>query len=99
LKIEINGHKERIDAVVTDLNSTDMFLEYNWLVKHNPEVDWNKRTIQFIQCLKICRTSYQDISFTPRNQMTRETDNNNKGQQEIGKELDPTSLEDLLHSI
>jgi len=37
--VEINGHKEQIDAVVMDLNGTDMFLGYDWLVKHNPEVD------------------------------------------------------------
>ena len=39
LEVEINGHKEQIDTVVTDLNSIDMFLEYDWLVKHNPEVN------------------------------------------------------------
>ena len=45
LKVEINGHKEQINAVVMDLNGTDMFLGYNWLVKHNPEVNWNKGTM------------------------------------------------------
>ena len=30
-----------------DLNDTDIFLKYNWLVKYNPEVNWNIRTIQF----------------------------------------------------
>ena len=40
LKVEINEYKEQIDAVVTDLNGTDMFLEHDWLVKHNPEVNW-----------------------------------------------------------
>jgi len=39
LKIEINGHKKQLKAAVTDLNGTDMFLGYNWLVKHNPEVN------------------------------------------------------------
>ena len=39
LKVKINKHKEQIDAAVTDLNSTDIFLGYDWLVKHNPEVD------------------------------------------------------------
>jgi len=43
LELKINGH---IDAVVTDLNGTDIFLEYGWLVKHNPEVNWNIGTIQ-----------------------------------------------------
>ena len=42
LEVEIDKHKKQIDTAVTDLNGTNMFLEYDWLVKHNPEVDWNK---------------------------------------------------------
>ena len=45
LKVEINEHKEQIDATAMDLNGIDMFLGYNWLVKYNPEVDWSKRII------------------------------------------------------
>ena len=45
LEVKINRHKEQINAAVTDLNGTDMFLGYNWLVKHNPEVDWRKETM------------------------------------------------------
>ena len=39
LEIQINGHKEQLEAAITDLNEMDMFLEYDWLVKHNPEVN------------------------------------------------------------
>jgi len=39
LEIEINSHKEQFKAAVTDLNRTDMFLGYDWLVKHNPQVN------------------------------------------------------------
>jgi len=39
LEIEINGHKETLEAVVMDLNKMDMFLDHNWLVKHNLEVN------------------------------------------------------------
>jgi len=39
LEVEINRHKEQINVAVTDLNGTNMFLGYDWLVKHNPEVD------------------------------------------------------------
>ena len=45
LKIEINGHTENINILITDLNSMDMFLKYDWLVKHNREVNQNKETI------------------------------------------------------
>jgi len=39
LEIKINRHKEQLEAVVTDLNDTDIFLGYNWLVKYNLEVN------------------------------------------------------------
>ena len=32
LEIEINGHKETLEAAVTDLDGMDMFLGHNWLV-------------------------------------------------------------------
>ena len=67
LEVEINRHKEQINVVVTNLNGTDMFLGYDWLVKYNPEVDWSKETMQFTRYLRIYRTNHQDISFTPRN--------------------------------
>jgi len=58
LEIEINGHKEHLKAAVTDLNSTDIFLEYDWLVKHNPEVNWKDGKIKFTKCLGLCRIKY-----------------------------------------
>jgi len=39
LEIEINRYEEQLEAVVTDLNRTDMFLGHDWLAKHNPEVN------------------------------------------------------------
>lgn len=63
LEVEINGYKEQIDIVVIDLNSIDIFSKYDWLVKHNLEVNWNSEIIQFMKYLKICKTQYQDILF------------------------------------
>jgi len=39
LEIKINRHKKTLEAVIMDLNGTDMFLGYDWLVKHNLEVN------------------------------------------------------------
>jgi len=51
LEIEINSHKKQLEAAVTDLDGMDMFLGYNWLVKHNPEVNWKNSTIRFtVRC-------------------------------------------------
>jgi len=66
LEVKINRHKEQIDAAVMNLNGMDMFLGYDWLVKHNPEVNWNKGTIQFMKCLRICKLRHQDILFSLR---------------------------------
>jgi len=61
LEIEINGHKETLEAAVTDLDGMDMFLGYDWLVKHNPEVNWKNRTIKFMRCPGNCTMMHKDI--------------------------------------
>jgi len=37
LEIKINGYKKQLEAAVTDLDETDIFLGHDWLVKHNPK--------------------------------------------------------------
>ena len=46
-----------------DLNRTDMFLGYDWLVKHNPEVNWKTGMIKFTRCPESCTMKHQDIRF------------------------------------
>ena len=55
-ELKINRYMENIYIVVMDLNNMDMFLGYDWLVKHNTEVNWNKETIQFIRCMREYKT-------------------------------------------
>jgi len=66
LEIKINRHKKQLKAAVTDLNRTDIFLGHNWLVKHNPEVNWKNRMIKFTRCLESCTMKHQDIEFKTR---------------------------------
>ena len=61
LELEINRYKETLEAAVTDLDGTDMFLGHDWLVKHNPEVNWRNRTIKFTRCPSNCTMTYKDI--------------------------------------
>ena len=93
LEIEIDGHTEQLEAVVTDLDGTDMFLGHDWLVKHNPEVNWKNSTIQFTRCPGHCSMKYEDIWFNTRRQMA--TDKMEQDNGKIGKEPDKTNLEDL----
>jgi len=93
LEIKINGHKEQLKAAVINLKSTDMFLGHDWLVKHNPEVNWKNGTIKFTRCLGSCKMKHWDIEFkTRRIQAMKTTTQNNR---EIRKEPDKTNPEDL----
>ena len=58
LKVEINRHKETLEVAVMYLNSMDMFLGHNWLVKHNLEVNWENGKIQFTRCPGSCKMRY-----------------------------------------
>ena len=76
-----------------DLNGTDIFLGYDWLVKHNLEVNWKDRKIQFTRCPEFYKMKHQDIKFkTRRTQVTETMEKNNS---ETEKELDKTNPEDL----
>ena len=100
LEIEINGHKETLEAAVTDLNRTDMFLGHDWLVKHNLEVNWKNRTIKFTRCPGNCTMKHKDIQFKSRRTKAMETmDNKEQNNREIRKELDKTNREDLPEYI
>jgi len=60
-EIKINGHKKTLEAAVMDLDRTDMFLGHDWLVKHNPEVNWKNGTIKFTRCLGNCTMKHENI--------------------------------------
>ena len=100
LEIEINEYKETLEAAVTDLDRTDMFLGHDWLVKHNPEVNWRNGTIKFTRCPGNCTMTHKDIQFNSRRTKETETkDNQEQDNREIGKEPDKTNPEDLLEYI
>ena len=61
LEIKINRHKETLEAAVMDLDGIDMFLGHDWLVKHNPEVNWKNGIIKFTRCPGNCTMKHKDI--------------------------------------
>jgi len=96
LEIEINRHKEKLEAVIIDLDGMDMFLGYDWLVKYNPEVNWKNGTIKFTRCPGNCTMKHEDIQFKSRRTKTTETtDNKEQDNRKIGKEPDKMNPEDL----
>jgi len=100
LEIEINRHKEILEVVVTDLDGTDMFLRHDWLVKHNPEVNWKNEIIKFTRYPGNYTMKHKDIQFkSKRTKATETTDNKEQDNREIGKELNKTNPEDLPEYI
>ena len=101
LEIEINGHKKTLEAAVTDLNGTDIFLGHDWLVKHNPEVNWKNSTIRFTRCLGSYTIKHEDIRFKTRRTkaITETTETKRQDNGEISKEPDKTNPEDLPEYI
>jgi len=73
LGIEINGHKETLEAAVMDLDGIDILLGHDWLVKHNLEVNWKNRTIKFARCPGNCTMKHEDIQFKSRRTKATET--------------------------
>ena len=58
IQMWIGQHSEIIQLVVMDLAKMDIFLGYDWLDKHNLEINWNEHTISFTQCLSPCRNQH-----------------------------------------
>ena len=97
LEVEINRHKETLEATVMDLDGTDIFLGHDWLVRHNPEVNWKNGTIKFTRYPGNCTMKHEDIRFKTRRNKTMETTTTDNSK--IGKEPDKTNPEDLLDYI
>ncbi len=50
LCIKIGDHTEWIDLAVTDLKDQTIFLGHDWLVWHNPLINWKTGKIVFARC-------------------------------------------------
>jgi len=100
LEIEINGYKKQLEAAVIDLNRTDMFLGHDWLIKHNPEVNWKNGTIRFTRYPGSCTIKHKDIRFNTRRTKAMETtETKEQDNGKIGKEIDRTNPKDLPEYI
>jgi len=97
LGIKINRHKEILEVAVMDLDGTYMFLDYDWLVKYNLEVNWKNRTIKFTRCPGSCTMKHKDIRIKIRR--TNAMENTEQDNGEISKEPDKMNPEDLPEYI
>ena len=47
VKMRIGDHSEQITMAMSNLSMHPIFLGYDWLRKHNPQIDWKVKTLQF----------------------------------------------------
>ena len=69
----IQDHVERIQFAVSNLGEADVFIGYEWLKKHNPDVDWKASTLFFTQCPDECGhiVILDDLDGDPKEAETR----------------------------
>jgi phosphoglycolate phosphatase-like HAD superfamily hydrolase len=60
LSLDVKGHRERINLMVTGLKHHHIFLGMDWLTRHNPDIDWITRKLQFTRCPKDCEKEFQE---------------------------------------
>ena len=76
LELSVKEHSEIICLTVTTLTSSNIFLGYDWLTKHNPEINWGQGTVSFTKCSDSCFMSFKEIEAYPDvSEYLRRTDN------------------------
>ena len=76
LELSVKEHSEIICLAVTTLVSSNIFLGYDWLTKHNSEIDWGQGTVSFTKCLNSCSMSFEEIeAYSDVLEYLRRTDN------------------------
>ncbi|KAF8642971.1 hypothetical protein AX16_009290 [Volvariella volvacea WC 439] len=61
--MQIGYHHETIDLVVVNLGSTNVFIGFKWLIKHNPLIDWQTSDIILERCPESCKQEQQELWF------------------------------------
>jgi hypothetical protein len=54
IKTKIQDHKEILELTVSNIGKKDVFIGHDWLMHHNPEMDWKNNQIKFSRCPGEC---------------------------------------------
>jgi hypothetical protein len=41
--LQLGDHQEQMEALILDIGRNDMLLGQDWLMVHNPSIDWTNR--------------------------------------------------------
>jgi len=73
----------------------NVFLGYDWLEKHNPEIDWKKRKINFTRCPMDCHLAGQTTTFNNQqalihiDELTEDKEPDKTGELDLPKYIQP----------
>ena len=75
MELSVKEHLEIICLTVTTLVSSNIFLGYDWLTKHNPEINWGQDTVSFTRYSDSCSMSFKEIeAYSDVSEYLRRTD-------------------------
>ncbi|KAG5634026.1 hypothetical protein H0H81_003849, partial [Sphagnurus paluster] len=57
IRIRIKNHFKKIHLSVTDFGKNDIFLGFDWIQFHNPQINWQTEQIEFDRCPESCQMS------------------------------------------
>lgn len=61
-------HKEEISLYVGDIGTHEILLGTDWLIKHNPTINWEEYSVKMNRCPEECRQPGLIISTKPKQQ-------------------------------
>ena len=88
--LQLGDHQEQMEALILDIGRNDMLLGQDWLMVHNPSIDWTHRRVVFDRCPEKCRPRTKEVSA--KKVELPELDENG-----VSKGLKPKYIDDYAH--
>jgi hypothetical protein len=60
--LQLGEHQEQMEALVLDIGRNDMLLGQDWLMVHNPSIDWTNRKVVFDRCPVRCQLCQKEVN-------------------------------------
>ena len=88
--LQLGDHQEQMEALILDIGRNDMLLGQDWLMVHNPSIDWTNRRVVFDRCPPKCRPKKKEVSV--KKTELPELDENG-----VSKGFKPKYIDDYAH--
>jgi hypothetical protein len=88
--LQLGDHQEQMEVLILDIGWNDMLLGQDWLMVHNPSIDWTNRRVVFDRCLVKCQPSKKEVNVKKTEQL--ELDENG-----VSKGLKPQYIDTYAH--